>query len=79
MFSGNGYPLGSTYDPNAPWNRNEHTCTKKVDVFIKLFATIEVEVDEDGDILSDLKDEAEEQLEDIIQRGAYQLEEVEVD
>lgn len=52
---------------------------KKVDVFIKLFATIEVEVDEDGDILSDLKDEAEEQLEDIIQRGAYQLEEVEVD
>ena len=43
MFSGNGYPLGSTYDPNAPWNRNEHTCTKKVDVFIKLFATIEVE------------------------------------
>ena len=52
---------------------------KKVDVFIKLFATIEVEVDEDGDILSDLKDEAEEQLEDIIQRRAYQLEEVEVD
>ena len=52
---------------------------KKVDVLIKLFATIEVEVDEDGDILSDLKDEAEEQLEDIIQRRAYQLEEVEVD
>ena len=35
MFNGNGYPLGSTYDPNAPWNRDEHTCTKKVDVFIK--------------------------------------------
>lgn len=52
---------------------------KKVDVFIKLFATIEVEVDEDGDILSDLKDEAEEQLEDIIHRGAYNLEEVELD
>jgi len=71
MFNGNGYPLGSTYDSNAH-------AQKKVDVFIKLFATIEVEVDEYGDILSDLKDEAEEQLEDIIQRGAYQLEEVEV-
>lgn len=77
MFNGNGYPPRHTYDPNAPWNN--HTCTKKVDVFIKLFATIEVEVDEDGDILSDLKDEAEEQLEDIIHRGAYNLEEVEVD
>lgn len=79
MNSGYGFPAGSETDPSAPWNAEPKTYTKKMDVYITISTKLEVEVDEDGEVISDLFEDTEEQLEDIIRRDAYELEDVGLD
>ena len=79
MNSGYGFPAGAENDPSAPWNEEPKTYTKRMDVYITISTKLEVEVDEDGEVVSDLFGDAEEQLEDIIRRDAYGLEDVELD
>lgn len=80
MFNGNGYPLGAENDPNAPWNEQETTFEKPVGAYVTLYIKhLYVTKDENGETVSDIREDADNQLEDAIRKGDYTIEEVEED
>lgn len=52
---------------------------KTTRTLITISTNLYFDIDEDGEIMSDLYDEAEEQLENAIRSGDYEIEEVELD